>query len=90
MTKTPSIHQLRKSGYKVRVKHERILDDLQTVSPRGGRTVIELTTPDQQTFKGEAMCNAKVDNFNKKIANQICLGRIFKQIKKAQLTNGQS
>lgn len=42
--------------------------------PRGGRTEIEVTTPDGQTFSGVAKCHPK-DNFNKRIAVTKALNR---------------
>ena len=65
----PTVEQLRQSGYKVRVHHTR-LRDLVTgdISPRGGSTRVEITSPEGETFVGESQCSLK-DNFNKAIAN---------------------
>jgi hypothetical protein len=87
------IHALRKEGYKIRIVHHRftIWGQLfpawefqaktlhQSPSGKGGRTDIELTTPGGVNYTAAACCNL-VDNFNHKLGNQICLGRIFKKI----------
>ena|ERR1017187_428271 len=80
---------------KVRVTHYRAfqnsLDPLLTlkqirnlkiqdkIAAKGGKTVIEMTTKDGQEFKAEAKCNPK-DTFNRKLALQIALGRITKDM----------
>ena len=78
-----SVHELRTQGYKVKVFHNRLVDD-QTgeILCRGGSTVIELTTPDNVTYTHTAKCNEK-DNYNKKRGVQIALGRILKGIRNA-------
>lgn len=83
----PTIRDLRKQGYKVRVLHTRpqkviqkLMGKSYEVSPRGGATVIELTTPDKVlTVSGEAICSL-ADNFNRKVGNSIALGRALKQL----------
>ena len=69
------IEQLRKNGYKVRVKHFR----RHSPSPetKGGKTVVEVRTPDGKEIKGEAICSPE-DNYNKKIGVRIALGRALK------------
>ncbi len=47
------------------------------ISPKGGYTSIEITTPMGENFKSEAVCSQK-DSFNRRIALQICLGRLAK------------
>ena len=85
-----TIHRLRKTGYKVRVKHYRyskggditalhtLKETKSVIEPRGGLTVMEITTPDGRTFRGGAKCHMK-DNFCYRISNSICLGRIAKE-----------
>lgn len=82
-----TIKQLRQEGYKVRVLHTRyqkiipkFTGNAYEVSPRGGATVIELTTPDKQnTVIGESVCSSE-DNFDRKVGNRIALGRALKQL----------
>jgi hypothetical protein len=75
-----TIHQLRKNNYKVRVMHGRIKGSTGEIFPKGGITVIELTTPDgSKTVSGKAECS-EIDTFNRKLGNQIALGRAVKQL----------
>ena len=83
----PTIKDLRRQGYKVRVMHARhyvtkqkISGTVLDLSARGGSTTIELTTPDKQhTVSGKAVCSLE-DNFNKKMGNSIALGRALQQL----------
>lgn len=51
------------------------------ISSRGGSTTIELTTPDKsQTVIGKSVCSLK-DNFNRRVGNEIALGRALDQLK---------
>ena len=79
MNKT--IAQLRRSGYKVRVLHSRPKMSIQKIdghmtefSPKGGRTTIEITSPEGKNSIGIAECSEK-DSWNRKFGNQIALGR---------------
>jgi hypothetical protein len=82
-----TIKQLRQSGYKVRVLHNRCYDHIQkidgymeVVSNFGGSTKIELTTPDMlTTVVGEAFCSND-ENFNRRLGNSIALGRALSQL----------
>lgn len=84
---TPSIKQLRQSGWKVRVMHRRnhevkrtIDGEYPVVSNFGGSTTIEVTTPDLSiTASGKAVCSLK-ENFNRRIGNSIALGRALELI----------
>ena len=83
----PTIKDLRRQGYKVRVMHARhhvtkqkISGTVLDLSARGGSTTIELTTPDKQhTVFGKAVCSLE-DNFNKKMGNSIALGRALREL----------
>ena len=83
----PTIRQLRQQGYKVRVMHSRhkqlcdsIFSERWELSPQGGSTTIELTTPDKTvTVIGKSVCSLE-DNFNRKVGNSIALGRALKQL----------
>lgn len=83
----PTIRELRRQGYKVRVIHSRPIVEikkisgiLKEVSAKGGTTRIEITTPDKaHDVFGEAVCS-KEDNFNRKTGNFIALGRALKQL----------
>ncbi len=85
---TPTIKQLRQSGWKVRVMHLRHRDLIKTIdgeypiiSNFGGSTTIEVTTPDGSiTGIGKALCSDK-DNFNRRLGNSIALGRAMEHIK---------
>jgi hypothetical protein len=82
-----TIKQLRQSGYKVRVYHhrhkipvQRIGGIVYDISPKGGFTTIEITTPDKQsTVLGKSICSLG-DNFNRRLGNEIALGRALQQI----------
>jgi len=77
-----NVEQLRKSGYKVRVIHSRRgktmqrMDGgvVQTLSERGGHTVVQVRTPDGEELEGVAVCSTK-DNFNRRLGVKIALGR---------------
>jgi hypothetical protein len=83
----PTIKDLRRQGYKVRVIHKRhtikvqkIMGFAYEVSAKGGTTFIEITTPDKQhTVSGSAKCSLE-DNFNRKVANAIAVGRALKKL----------
>lgn len=71
-----TVHDLRKSGYKVRVLHcrrddERVLGEFH---PKGGETVIQITTPDGEELEGRAKCSKK-ELYNKRVGVQVALGR---------------
>lgn len=82
------IKTLRQNGYKVRVLHTRHYTPIvkmsgltHGISNNGGSTTIEITTPDQsQTVIGKSVCSLK-DNFNRRIGNEIALGRALEQLK---------
>lgn len=71
---TPTIHQLRRAGWKVRVIHG-ITDEENILSDRFTR--IELTSPEQKDAVGTAFCSRK-DQWNRKLGNRIALGRALK------------
>lgn len=81
-----SIKNLRQRGWKVRVLHERNyflrnrLDGNSTeVCARGGRTEIQLTSPDKKiNVSAKSICSDE-DNFNRKVGNSIALGRAWKK-----------
>lgn len=69
-----TVESLRKSGYKVRVHHFRRTDKNKNKIPIGGKTIVEVTTPDGSTLVGKSRCNRK-ENYNKKLGVRIALGR---------------
>mgnify|MGYP006355039505 CR=1 FL=1 len=73
-----SVKQLRQSGYKVRVYHQREKKG-ENISPLGGATKVEITTPDGKDLVGEAICS-KRDNYNKKVGAAIAIGRALKNV----------
>ena len=81
-----TIAQLRQKGYKVQVMHDRPVTYQQRVdgsvrvfSPKGGVTVINVTTPSGNTVTGAARCSEK-ETWNRKMGNQIALGRALTQL----------
>lgn len=70
------VERLRKSGFKVRVKHYRLMNPC-GIKPRGGKTVVEVTTPEGESLVGMARCSRN-ENFNKRLGVRIALGRAFK------------
>lgn len=84
-----TIKKLRQSGYKVRVLHSRRHKNTPTIDgsrmellANGGSTVIEMTTPNKQyTVRGEAICSLE-DNFNRRVGNEIALGRALVELRK--------
>lgn len=102
-----TVAQLRREGYKVRVKIQRFwAGDVKNVSPkrlqrkwhdylfpqreipgpdrapRGGLHIVEVTTPDGQELRGEAIC-ALSDPFNRRQGLQMALGRALSKEKNA-------
>ncbi len=82
---TPTIHQMRRAGWKVRVIHGLTNNNLlfapvstkdkQPLSDRFTR--IELTNPDGKDSTGIAYCS-KEDQWNRKLGNRIAIGRALK------------
>lgn len=68
-----NVEELRKSGYKIRVHHHRKVNE-GGINSRGGKTVVEVTTPDGRTLVGVSRCSRK-ENFNKRLGVRIALGR---------------
>jgi hypothetical protein len=83
--KTPTIHQLRRAGWKVRVIHGLTNNNLpfapvstKNKQPLSDRfTRIELTSPESKDCTGIAYCS-KEDQWNRKLGNRIALGRALK------------
>lgn len=71
-----TVEELRRSGYKIRVHHHRRKND-EGINARGGKTVVEVTTPDGRTLIGVARCSRR-ENFNKRLGVRIALGRALK------------
>lgn len=76
MNSFDEVERLRKDGYKVRVKHYRLMN-LDGIKARGGKTVVEVTAPDGTNFVGMSRCSRN-ENFNKRLGVRIALGRAFK------------
>lgn len=72
----PTIHQLRRAGWKVRVIHG-IYDDCDNNELYDRFTRIELTSPEGVDSIGIAHCSKK-DQWNRKLGNRIALGRAIK------------
>lgn len=81
-TKSPTVQDVRKAGFKVRVFHGHF-DDTYDVYPyiRGLAdrfTRIDLKAPTGEEYIGVAYCSRQ-DNFNRKLGNRIALGRALKK-----------
>jgi hypothetical protein len=81
-----TIAQLRRNGYKVRVLHSRPKLSIQKIggvmteyNPKGGTTIIEVTSPDGRNAIGASQCSEK-ESWNRKMGNQIALGRAMAQL----------
>jgi hypothetical protein len=77
---TPTIHQLRRAGWKVRVIHgftnkQYLGTEITNLSERF--TKIDLTSPDKKDASGIAFCS-KNDQWNRQLGNRIALGRALK------------
>lgn len=104
----PTVEQLRRNGYKVRIQHFRYnrpdyigeipkplhekvikshgLHPQLKINPsnihvKGGRTIMEITTPTGRDYSVESVCHIN-DNFNRRRAVKMCLGRFAKQVQK--------
>jgi hypothetical protein len=82
-----TIEQLRHSGYKVKVLHNRLYNGVYIwqnrvkqidgpIDPdaKGGSTMVIIDSPDGQHFEGVAICSKK-ENYNKRMGVKIALGR---------------
>jgi hypothetical protein len=85
---TPSIKQLRQSGWKIRVMHKRNYDTVDKIDGRypiisnfGGETKIEVTSPEGLNATGIAICSLE-ENFNRRVGNSIALGRALQNLHK--------
>jgi hypothetical protein len=57
--------------------HKSEFEDIKLLWPRGGKTVVEITTPDGKQFKEEVPCSPH-DGYNKSIGLSIALGHVLK------------
>ena len=71
-----TVQELRQSGYKVRVIHARTRYEYTNEYMVGGKTIVELRTPEGVELRAETRCSTK-DNYNKKIGVALALSRIF-------------
>ena len=65
---------LRRSGYKVAVRHHRTINSDGSIRPKGGMTEIIIDSPYGEHFEGRAKC-CDQDNYDKKLGTRIALGR---------------
>lgn len=75
----PTIEQLRKSGYKVRVIHDTLNNDDPYYHLADRYTRIEILDPNGKEWVGMARCSVK-DNYNRKLGNKIALNRALKNM----------
>ena len=73
-----TVHDLRKNGYKVRVLHCRKFcgNSFGAFKPKGGSTVVQITTPEGVDLEGVSRCSDK-DLYNKKLGVKVAIGRAF-------------
>ena len=77
-----TVEELRKSGLKVRVihiRHAKTMKKLdgglvQVMAERGGKTVVQVRTPEGDELEGTALCST-LDNYNRRLGLKIALGR---------------
>lgn len=89
----PTVHSLRKQGFKVRVYHWRYVNNILVsaafnktiLDPKGGKTQVTVTYPTGESYVGEATCS-KTDCFNRKLGVKIALGRIVKNVAVAAIS----
>lgn len=80
MEKLPTIHELRKKGYKVRVIHHKKVSELDPYHHLAKRlTQIDIRDLNGHEFTGIARCS-KQDEYNRKMGNKIALGRALKHM----------
>ena len=79
-----SVHDLRKRGLKVKVRHNRNFVtkdmDFYDFDPCGGSTEVEIFDPKtRQSYVGTSLCSRK-DNYSRKLGVKIALGRALKSM----------
>lgn len=82
MKSEETVESLRKKNYKVRVFHFRNCADIPKYAnhnPKGGRTEVQVESPDGIVVVGEAKCSKK-ENYCKKVGVKIALGRAMKRL----------
>lgn len=75
-----AIEQLKAGGYKVSVRHIRLIKKNGELSARGGKTVVVLTKPDGKVLVGEARCHSN-DNYSKREGIIEALKKINQRVK---------
>jgi hypothetical protein len=53
--------------------------DVSKALPKGGKTVIEVTDAENNTFVAEAVCSDS-DQFNKSVGSRIAAGRVYRKM----------
>ncbi len=74
----PTIEQLRKSGYKVKVIHGFTDEQDPHYNLSHRKTTIQIRDLGGNEFIGESKCSRK-DHYNRKLGNKIALGRALKE-----------
>lgn len=85
-----TVQLLRDNGYKVRVTHYRYYTNTKLLrrseanqqgfnqpKPNGGKTVVEVRTPDGTELVGNSVCSCS-DSYNRKFGVKIALGRALR------------
>lgn len=68
-------------GARVKFRHERVLDDVAMVKPRGGKTTATIVLSDGTEVTGESLCSKK-DNYSKRLGRDISLGRALANLER--------
>lgn len=81
-----TVHELRKQGFTVKVRHTRIYSETQKldgisydVLPKGGLTDVAIYKDNAFLANGMAKCSDH-DNYCKKLGTKIALGRAVKEL----------
>lgn len=83
-----TVKSLRQQGYKVRVLHHRDyayvhppekFDRVKRLMQKGGKTEVQILSPDGKSSEGIALCSPK-DNYNKKLGVKIALNRAINNL----------
>lgn len=78
-----TVHDLRKMGYTVKVRHDRIFTEPKfggwAMSPKGGSTQVNIYMDGKLITSGYSKC-CDLDNYDRKLGVKIALGRALKGI----------
>jgi hypothetical protein len=90
MNNTKRINSLKDRGFKVEIEHYRMRTDNKVdvrhsrkrrmiptdkISPKGGKTIVRVISPDGEQYWAEAFCNP-IDSFSYRLGTTIALNRV--------------